>query len=483
MKKAEANTSVQPGERAALSFRHRKRIVGALIGILIGLLIWLMPTPQGLAPVGQRVVAVLVLTVFFWVFGVLGNALTAMLMLALMMLAGVKPDQALGAFSQPPFWILLVVLFYGFAMQSTGLAKRLSFLILSWFPSSYAGVLSAFFLIGLILSLGIPSMTVRTAILVPIAWALVGALELKPHSRGSALIMLSTVEMAVIPGCATLYGSLWGPVMAQLFRVQGLELQWVPYARALALPTVVWSVLLLIANWLALRPEEDLRVGRGFAKSELAKMGKMSRPEAITAGIVAVSIVYWISGSWHHLPPYLIGMFALVGFAAFGILSEGDLGSAVSWPLILFLGGIFALPTIVEGNQITGWLTGYIVPVVQSVAGNALALVIVLALAMFVLKFADPAGFLAMTVLFLPISTLLRPTSISPIVIIAALLMAGHPFWVSYQNIWIAMLEGMTGNLAHDGAQRVRLAHVYFLVTLIALAVSAAYWWALGLLG
>ena len=475
--------SLQTAEIPTLRSQQRKRTGGALLAVLAGGLIWMAPTPQGLTPVGQAVVAILVFTVILWMFSVLDNASTALLMLALMMLAGVKPEHALGVFASSAFWILLVVLFYGFAMESTGLAKRLSYMILSWFPPTYAGVLGAFFVIGLILSLGIPSMTVRTAILVPIAWALVQTLGLKPRSRGSALIMLSTVEMAVIPGCATLYGSLWGPVIVRLFNTQGYELQWVPYATALALPTVVWSLLLLLGNWLALRPEKELTVGRDFASSERARMGKMTRHEKITSIVVAVSIVYWVGGNWHHQPPYLVGMLALAVFAASGILKEKDFGTAVSWPLVLFLGGIFALPDIVKENQVADWLTGYIVPAVESVSGNPLVLVMGMTIAMFALKFTDPGGFFGMTVLFLPISSLLRDSTISPIVLIAAVLFAGHPFWVSYQNIWIAMLEGMTGNLANDGAHRVRLAHVYFLVSLFTLTLSVWYWRALGLLG
>ena len=72
-------------------------------------------------------------------------------------------------------------------------------------------MLSAFFLIGLILSPLIPSMTVRTAIMAPIAWSLVQTLGLKARSRGSALIMITVIEMAVVPGLAFKLGSLNGP--------------------------------------------------------------------------------------------------------------------------------------------------------------------------------------------------------------------------------------------------------------------------------
>lgn len=474
--------STQTLQTTAESARRRhKQLLWGMVGVVLGLLLWLAPTPQGLTRVGHAVLAILAFAVVFWVFGVLSNAITAILMLALMILAGVKPEHALGAYAAPPFWILLTVLFYGYAMQSTGLAKRLSYLILKRFPPTYAGILAAFFAIGFILGPAIPSMTVRTAIMVPIAWALVQTLGLKPRSRGCALVMISTVEMAVVPGCATLYGSLWGPLMVQLFTAQGYELHWLSYARAMTLPTIGWCVLLLLGNWIALRPEENLTVTKDFAKSELARMGRISRQEILTAVVVAVSIAYWVSERWHHQPTYVIGMLAMVVFAISGILKDTDFGSAISWPFVLFLGAVFALPAIVQQNKVTDWLAGYMVPIIQYASGNVLALMMVIALAMFVVRFMDPAGFLSMTVLFLTISPILRHSPISPLALTGALLLAGHPFWATYENMWIAMAEGMTDNLAYEGAHRLRLAHVYAIVSLLSLGISVAYWRALGL--
>ena len=459
-----------------------KQIGGAVIGVLLAAVIWNAPTPSGMTPLGQTILAILVLTAIFWVFGVLGNAVTALLMLGLLILAGVRPEHALSAFSSGPFWLLLVVLFYGAAMQSTGLARRISFRILSWFPPTYPGILTAFFVTGAALSPAIPSMTVRTAIIVPIAWALVQALGLPPRSRGSALLILSSIEMAVVPGCATLYGSLWGPVVVQLFQTQGYHLAWWEYTRAMALPTLLWSVLLLLGNWLVLRPEQDLDVHKEFAKAELAKLGRLSRHELATAGVVVVSIAYWMGEGWHHRPSYLIGLFGLVALAASGVVREKDFGSAISWSFLLFLGIVYGLPTVVQQNHVTDWLAGYIVPVVQIAAGNAWTLLMVLAVAMLLLKFMDPLGFLAITVLFLPVSNILRESTFSPIVLMAALLFAAHPFWVTYQNIWVAMGESMTANQAFDAAHRVRLAHVYGVVTLLVLSVAIVYWRVLGLL-
>src|SRR5215472_5588497 len=140
---------------------NTKKWVGLAVAIAIGLVLIALPTPAGLTRTAQLVLAITAFTVTLWIFQVMNNAAASILMMALMIPAGVAPPLALSGFSTPAFWILLSVLFYGCAMQRTGLAQRISYYILSLFPASYTGILCAFFLIGAVLSLGIPSMTVR----------------------------------------------------------------------------------------------------------------------------------------------------------------------------------------------------------------------------------------------------------------------------------------------------------------------------------
>jgi DASS family divalent anion:Na+ symporter len=463
-----------------MGFEQRK-ILGAGLGALLGILIWLPPTPVGLTPTGHAVLAILGFSAVLWVFDVLGNAVTSLLMLALFILAGVKPEHALGAFASAPFWLVLGVLFYGAAMQSTGLAKRLSFWVLSWFPPTYPGILAAFLLIGILLSFAIPSITVRTAIMLPIAWALIQSLGLPPRSRESALLLLSSLEMAMIPGLATLYGSLWGPFLVQLLQTHGYQLEWWEYARAFAVPSLLYSVLLLAGNWIALRPKQPLGMNREYARTQLAALGKMSRGEIVTTVIVLVSVLYWAGESWHHLPPFLAGMLAIGVFAAFGVLREKDFGNTVPWAFLLFLGALYGLPTVVQQNQVAEWMGGYMLPIIHSVSGNLWVLVSVVAVAMFVVKFIDPVGFLAVAVLLLPLMAALKGSGVSPVVLAAVVLLPAHPFWTSYQNIWIVLGEGITGGLAYGASHRVRLANVYAVVTILTLWLSVLYWGALGL--
>src|SRR5215468_6392730 len=305
---------------------------GLGLAIVIGLIIMMMPTPAGLTPVGQKVLAITAFTVVLWVFQVVNNGIAAILMMAMMIPAGVRVPDALSGFSQGSWWILAAVLFYGCAMKNTGLAARISYYILSLFPATYTGILSAFLLIGVILALGIPSMTVRTAIMVPIAWAVVQSLGIKPGSKGSALIILTTVEMAVVPGVGLLLGSLNGPVIQNVFQQKNLPLSYSGYAGVMAVPTLIICVLIIIANQLMLKPDAPLNVSSGFARKELQAMGSMKQSEMITAIVVVLSIVMWAfpptwlpKVAYLHQPSFVVGMVGLAIFGLAGIIKDSDM--------------------------------------------------------------------------------------------------------------------------------------------------------------
>lgn len=426
--------------------------------------------------------AVAAFTITVWLFQVMNNAVASVLMMGLMVLLGAKPQLVLSGFSSPSFWILLCVLYYGCAMDRTGLAHRLSYYVLSLFPGTYMGILSAFFVIGLVLAFGIPSMTVRTAIMVPIAWALVKSLGIPPRSRGSALIVVTSIEMAVLPGCAILYGSLFGPVVASVFQTKQLPLSWIGYAQAMSIPTLVLCGFILFINPLLMRPEKRLKSSPTFAKEKLKALGPIKRQELITMAIVAVSILYWATDRVHHMPSFLIGMFGLAVFALTGIIKDADIGGGVSWTLLIFIGGVFGLANVIQDYKITEWLSATFLPLAQGLAFSPVLLFIAMALALLLMRFLDPTGFIAIPVIFLPVSDMMTAAGIPPLLLIAPLMLPIAPFWLSHQNFWVAMGEGMTSNQGFSAGQRASLANVYCLAALLSIVVSAGYWKLIGLL-
>src|SRR5438045_2531540 len=139
------STPVAAPPPVAVSGPSASKWIWLAVAIVVGLDLAFSPTPQGLTRMGQLVLALTAGTVILWATEVMTNGVASVLMMALLIAVKIPPPRALSGFADPAFWTLLAVLYYGFAMRKTGLAERLSYYILTLFPGSYAGILTAFF--------------------------------------------------------------------------------------------------------------------------------------------------------------------------------------------------------------------------------------------------------------------------------------------------------------------------------------------------
>jgi di/tricarboxylate transporter len=427
------------------------------------------------------IVTITVAAIVLWAVPVLDSTFVTILILASLVIAGVQPRFALSGFATSQLWILFCVLLYGFAMQSTGLARRTSLCVLAIAPATYRGVLTGFFAIGILLAAGVPSMTVRTAMIVPIAWALTQVAGLPPQSAGTALIVLTSIEMAVLPGCVFLTGSLFGPTIEALFAARGLELSWWAYSQVTWFPVFTLSALIVCVNPVVLRPEASLEMIRPASRSQLHALGPITRPELITAAVLVVSIASWATEHLHGVPPVTVATGgALILFLA-GTVRRKDLAVAVPWQLLLFFAGVFGLLNVLSQFGLTSWMAGMVAERLRPVLMNPLMAVVVAALAMFLARFADPAGFIALTLVFLSLADVFGEVGLPLTTLAAALLVSSTPFWFSYQNIWMLMGTSATAGLGFTPTQRVRLANAYAALTLVTLILSVVFWRATGI--
>ena len=144
--------------------------------------------------------------------------------------------------------------------------------------------------------------------------------------------------------------------------------------------------------------------------------------------------------------------------------------------LLIFIGSAFGLAEVVKEVKIADWLGNCLAPMVQHFTFSTVVLLMVVVLAMFILRFIDTTGFIAFAVLFLPIYDLLRKSGIPPLVLMGALVLANTPFWIPYQNAWIAIGEGITEGQAFSPKQRVQSATAYAVIVLVVVGLSVGYW-------
>src|SRR5580700_7752058 len=91
-----ATTAIaQPPVTAAV----RVKWVPLLLAIALGLGLYFMPAQHGLTRAGQTALAITAFTIVLWAFGVMNNGVASVLMMALLIPAGAKPELALSGFS------------------------------------------------------------------------------------------------------------------------------------------------------------------------------------------------------------------------------------------------------------------------------------------------------------------------------------------------------------------------------------------------
>ncbi|MBA4422586.1 MAG: tricarboxylate transporter, partial [Syntrophus sp. (in: bacteria)] len=150
------------------------RLLGIVLFTVAGLSIGIIkPFAPDLNPLGHAVLMSVFVAVGIWIFGTKWVPLSigSMVMLLLLTLSGVKNSIAFNGYTTRAIWILIPALFFGFALNSTGLGKRLAYWVIGLFKPSYFSLTLSWVIIGLILSALTPSIMVRIAIVIPIAVA------------------------------------------------------------------------------------------------------------------------------------------------------------------------------------------------------------------------------------------------------------------------------------------------------------------------
>jgi sodium-dependent dicarboxylate transporter 2/3/5 len=338
-----------------------------------------------------HVLAVALLMMVLWIFGVFPVSVTALLPLVLF------PVLHVAHLTEPTFPTYfsvgsryghhLIFLFMGTFMLSKAmirwkLDRRVALHILGLFGSKPSVLLLGFILAAAFLSMWI-SNTATAAMMTPIAMAVVERIEHPEALRYRTGVLLSVAYGATVGGIGTLVGSPPNGIYAGF--VSALTGETVGFSQWLAfgLPFVVVfiPVLWVVQAWrfvpAGLRlPARSAIVGEG--------LGPLSRGEKLVGLVFVVMVALWLTRSpigflgwpgWSKLSLGSVGLgwandsvVALVGvLLLFGLpvrLREREFvldlrsGMAISWETLLLFGGGLALGQAIANTGLATWFAG-----------------------------------------------------------------------------------------------------------------------------
>src|SRR5262249_31021096 len=192
----------------------------ALLALGIGFLLLLtMPTPQGLTVQGKHAIAIFLLCMMMWLWGRIPLAITSLLAIVLLPMAGVmKAGRAYALFGNEAVFFILGAFILAAALMSTGLSSRLALGILERAGNTPRSLIIAIFLLNVGLAF-IMSEHAVAAMIFPIIVEIVQAMKLKPkQSRFAAGLFLAMAWGSSVGGVATFLGGARAPLAVGMLK-------------------------------------------------------------------------------------------------------------------------------------------------------------------------------------------------------------------------------------------------------------------------
>jgi len=404
---------------AEMEIRRSIIISTLLVGLYVLLVV--IPSPSGLSPAGQRVLATAALAIGLWCTETLPAGVTGIIVVASLVLSGGVPNlrEALVGFAEPVAYFLIGVLTLGLAVSKSGLAERLALFFLRRSEGRaralYLQLLLAFPLLTCIL----PSATTRTGILIHVYEQ---ALDLGKVPRGAPLanaIMLALNSINRLASTVLLTGGITPMLAASL--IGGIS-----WSRWLVFMSVPYIVLLGFGAGLIY-----VLYRRGFNTPLPLMPPKKPQPlsgmEIRTIVITLGASLLWLTDAWHHWNPALPAILAWACLLApgIGVLTWREFERSFGWANFFVLASSLSLARALSSSGASAWIADLIVQRIPPLTQQPFLVVVVLLLLSAPVRLLIPniSGFLAMTI---PIAMSIgTATGINPLICGLAVMIAG----------------------------------------------------------
>lgn len=392
--------------------------VGLWLGPLIFLILINIPVVGILSADAQKVVAIAIWMLIWWITEAVSLPVTALLPLILLPLTNVVPiKEASAPYSSPIVYLFMGGFVIALAMEKWNLHLRIALTIVKMTGTHANGIILGFMIATALLSMWI-SNTATTVMMLPIASSvitlLIGQVSKLGQKNFALAMMLGIAYSANIGGVATLVGTPPNSVLAGFISTTyGYEIDFASWF-FMGFPFTI--IMLGLAYFILVKLIYPNRLGRieGSAQlidSKLNELGKITTQEKKVLWVFVITTVCWISRS--YINPYLPfslsdPVIAMTGATALFIIPSTNLKSQyllvwddtkkLPWGILLLFGGGLSLASALS-------TTGVIELIGNTVSQNNQfpTLGIILLMTTVVLLMTEVMSNVALVAVFMPV--------------------------------------------------------------------------------
>ena len=329
--------------------RQRLKLAATAAGAIAVLL---LPSPPGLSPEGQRVLAIVAAAVMLWATEVVPVAVSSLLVVMLLMATGVvkSPSEALAGYSSPIVFFLIGSMVMGTAIMRSGLAERLAYYLVHRSKGSPRMLTAQLLLAMPLMAFVMPSAINRNAMLIPAYEQVFRTLSVGKRDPLARVIMLTLGLLNPFASSAFMTGGLAPMTTSTLLG----GFTWFRWFGLMALPYYTLLALGGTMVYLLYRPPTPALNHRDTLQ-EYRK--PLCRDEKVTLAVVAGASVLWLTDFVHHWSPTVPALMAAVVLLSpgVGIFSWGQVEKMLGWSNVFVVGASLSLTQALISTGAASW--------------------------------------------------------------------------------------------------------------------------------
>lgn len=316
------------------------------------------------------------------------------------------------------------------------------------FNINYISLLAISTVIGVVLSLLTPSISVRVVIITPIILSCLEVCELPVGSKERFLVLLTAWAMTAIPGTAWQSGSLTGPILTSFYGAipELPAIDFMTWLKICFPPIMLISLLLVIGGYFVFKPQIPLSMDKTIFKGQYIDLGPASLQEKATLVTLVLSFMFFLTSGIHKIADSAICLIGLFILAVFQILSVREISTGLNWDLVIFMGAAMGFSQILTTTGIAGLLSDRIAVLIQPIASNSWLLVYVVLIVFFAWRLVDIASLVPTMAIVSSVSLeLSKIYGINPFLWIPLLSLGLNSFFLSYSSVFVLAAEANLG--------------------------------------
>jgi len=464
-----------------MTVTSRNKLIQLCIATIIAISIAFIPAPDGLEQVVMRYGGIFIWLIFLMSFRIFSEYLSVLFTLSALLVFRVgTASEVFSQFSSPTLWQIITILALASAIQKTTVLTRVTMRILKPFPPTYAGQVAALMMAALAMSLMIPSVYAKIMILAPLAIKVCETANFEKSSKPAAGLFCTIFVTSFILSNGFTTGNSNVQVMMAF---AGTTFSFVEWLKA----TWLWTLIMTVGSFFFIitfyRPKGSMSLGSNFIQDQIDNLPPMDMNDKKAAVIIAISLVFWMTESFHGISALAVTLVAYCTFAALGVVTPEEFCTKIDWKIIVLIGGILSVAGFISSLGISTYLASIIGPYVAPLVNNVWIFIPIFTVLVFLARFVIVSQIATLTIFIAIFQGLVIPIGYHPFIVVFCANMVIQLWATNYNNVLIKPAYAITNNRMVEHRDVVPMAYALLVLSIIAYIASIPLWRIMGFMG